>query len=300
MERLWREASLVIDAMTSGARQSNDESSPRAMQRALDRRSVPSRRRARLLRTGSACLPLALIASLALPRAAAAAPATTLVVKAIPIPGFPGTGDFLGAGTDVEAQVTISGSEYGGFPSPLTGINVYAPLGARVTSTGFATCAPSVLAASGAEGCPKRSSAGAQGVGFGVVSFGGERVPEEVSIRQFFAPGGGLTFYVVGSTPASFEIVENAHWVTASAPYGKELIVEVPLIETVPGANDASVTSFKVKIGAAYKKGKRTVSYLTQPKKCPPGGFPVKMELKFLSGETDTVSQHVPCPSGIR
>ncbi len=236
------------------------------------------------------------LASFVLASAAGATPTATFKVRAIPIPGFPGTGDILGAGTEVEVVVTISGTEYGGFPSPLTGIDIYAPKGVRVTPTGFPTCASSVLEASGAAGCPKRSSAGPPGVGYGVVSFGGDAVPEKVSIQGFFAPGGGLTFYVEGRTPASFQFLENARWVTAGAPFGPELMVEVPLVETAPGANDASVTSFKVKVGAAYRRGRKTVSYIAQPKVCPRGGFPVKLELKFLSGETVTVGYAAPCP----
>jgi hypothetical protein len=248
-----------------------------------------------LTRRGSACLmPLVLVA-LVFASGASATPTVTLKARAIPIPGFPGTGNILGAGTEAEIQVTIAGSEYGGFPSPLTGIKVYAPLGLKVTPTGFATCASTVLEVSGAAGCPKQSNAGPQGVGLGIVSFGNERVPEQVVIHEFFAPG-GLTFYVEGHTPSSFEFLEPAHWTTAPAPYGPELIVEVPLIETVPGGNDASVLSFRVKVGAAYKKGKRTVSYLTQPKHCPKRGFPVKLELKFLSGETAMATASAPCP----
>lgn len=271
--------------------------------------AVPvSRYRAKLLRLGakgirrrrgraiSICaVPLAL-AFLGTVATASATPVVTLKVSAIPIPGFPGTGDILGAGAEVESQVTISGSEYGGYPSPMTGLDIYAPAGVKLTTNGFATCAPSVLEAKGPTGCPKTSSAGPPGVGLGVVVFGGETVPEEVSIRDFFAPGGSLSFYVEGDTPASFEILERAHWVTASRPFGHELEVEVPLVETVPGANDASVLSFKVRVGAAYKKGKRTVSYITSPKRCPRGGFPVKMEVKFLSGETVTATSTVPCP----
>lgn len=241
-------------------------------------------------------LTLLLLASFALAGDASAAPVVTFKVNALPIPGFRGTGDILGAGSEVETQVTISGTEYGGFPSPLTGINIFAPDGGRVTPTGFPTCALSVLEARGALGCPKGSRAGPQGVGLGVVSFGDERVPETVSIQPFFAPGGGLTFFAKGDTPASFELLEPGHWVPASPPFGHELIVEVPLVETVPGANDASILSFKVKVGAAYKRGGKTVSYLTEPRKCPRGGFPVKMEMRFLSGETVPVSALVPCP----
>jgi len=248
------------------------------------------------IRRGSPWFVALVLLSLAFAGSASAAPTATLKAKAVPIPGFRGTGNILGAGTEARLQVTISGTEYGGFPSPLVGLDVYAPAGLRVTSTGFPTCAPSILQARGAGGCPKRSSAGPQGTGNGVVSFGGERVPEEVTIQPFFAPGGGLTFFVRGSTPAYFEVLEPGHWVVAAAPYGPEMIVVVPLIETVPGANDASVTSFTVTVGAAYRKGGRTVSYLTSPKRCPKGGFPTKMVLKFLSGETVPVTATVPCP----
>jgi hypothetical protein len=242
----------------------------------------------------------AVLGLLVLAGPALAAPTATLKIRAIPIPGFPGTGNVLGAGAEVEDQMTISGTEYGGFPSPLTGINVYAPAGIKLDSAGFPTCAPTVLDADGPTGCPSASGAGLQGVGLGVVSFGGERVPEKVSIREFFTPGGGLAFYVEGNTPASFQIVERAHWVTADSPFSSELIVEVPLVETVPGADDASVTSFTVKVGAARRQGRKTISYITQPKRCPKGGFPVKSELKFLSGETTTVQGFVPCPRPAR
>jgi hypothetical protein len=239
---------------------------------------------------------VALALALVLAPVAGATPTATLKVKAIPIPGFPGTGNLLGAGVEVETAGTISGTEYGGFPSPLTGVNVYAPAGLKVDPAGFPTCDPSTLNADGAAACPPKSIAGPPGVGLGVVAFGGERVPESVSIQGFFAPAGGLSFYVEGKTPASFQILEKAYWTKAAAPFGEELLVEVPLVETVPGADDASVTSFKVKVGAAYRKGRKTVSYLTQPKTCPRGGYPVKMEMKFMSGEAVTVADDVPCP----
>jgi hypothetical protein len=251
----------------------------------------------RAIRGAAASQILLIVASLAFAAAASAAPVATLKVIPTPIPGFPGTGDILGAGVAVEVQVTISGTEYGGSPSPLTGATFYAPAGVRVASSGFANCASSVLEASGAAGCPKNSRAGPTGEGLGVVSFGGERIDEKVSIQGFFAAAGGLTFYVEGRTPTFFQVLEKASWIRAGAPFGPELAVEVPLVETVPGADDASILSFKVKVGAAYRKAGRTISYLTLPKSCPKAGYPVKSELKFLSGETVTVAYRQPCPT---
>src|ERR1700733_5819473 len=61
------------------------------------------------------------VAMLALPAVAGAAPTVTLKVKAVPIPKnpasnggptWPGTGNIFGAGTAVEAEFTIKGTEY--------------------------------------------------------------------------------------------------------------------------------------------------------------------------------------------
>ncbi|HSY40306.1 MAG TPA: hypothetical protein VLA79_12280 [Polyangia bacterium] len=192
--------------------------------------------------------------------------------------------------------MTIAGTEYGGFPSPLVGMKIYAPSGVEVSSKGFGSCAPEVLEADGPSRCPQSSRAGPTGEGLGVVSFGGERVNEKVSLQSFFTPTGGLSFYAVGRTPTFFEILEKGYWSSASAPYGPELTVEIPLVETVPGADDASILSFKVEVGAAYKRGGKTVSYITLPKSCPRGGAPLKAELTFMSGETVTIADRQPCP----
>lgn len=273
---------------------------PAVVARSIHCPQQQSRRRGHRVQRRSLAGPvLFLFASLALlvlAPVASATPAVTLKATPLPIPGFPGTGNIPGAGVEVRTEVTVSGTEYGGFPSPVTRVNVFAPSGVKVNSGAFPTCAPAALEASGPGACTKSSSAGPPGIGYGVVSFGGERVPESVSIQQFFSPNGGLIFYVEGKTPASFQILEKSHWIPASPPFGEELIVEVPLIETVPGADDASVTGFNVTIGAAYRKGKKTISYITQPKICPKGGFPLKLELTFLSGEVVPVSYALPCP----
>jgi hypothetical protein len=248
------------------------------------------------MRSAWACAFPAALLSLALATTALATPKVTFQTTPVPIPGFPGTGDILGAGAAVEVQVRIVGTEYGGFPSPLIGMTIYAPSGVDVNTKGFGSCAPAVLESDGPSGCPKSSRAGPTGEGLGVVSFGGERVNEKVSLQSFFAPMGGLTFYAVGRTPTVFEILEKGYWSMASAPYGPELTVELPLVETVPGADDASILSFKVQVGAAYRRDRKTVSYITLPRRCPKGGAPLKAELKFMSGETVTIAYRQPCP----
>ncbi len=255
---------------------------------------------------GVALLSLCLgLAALGLPTAALAAPQVTVKAKIVPIPinpsaphgpTYPNTGSILGAGAALEASLTISGTEYGGYPSPLTGVVVELPAGTKLHSQGFATCPLATLESHEVQKCPKKSAAGPVGEVLGVVSFGDTRVEEKGTVQGFFAPGGKLAFFTEGKTPASIEVLATGSFSTATPPFGPKLTVPVPLVETVPGAPYASVLSIKGRVGAAYKQGKKLISYGTVPKTCPKGGFKGKVELTFLSGEMVTVEPTVPCP----
>jgi hypothetical protein len=259
------------------------------------------------MRRASTCLAVVGFALLALTGVASAAPTVKFKAEAVPIPGFPHTGNIYGAGAAVHAEYEISGTEYGGFPPPLIGINFFLPKGTKIHNQGFPTCAKSNLEPSGRgpSACPKGSSAGPVGSALGIVSFGKERVPEETTIESFYAPGGGVVFFTSGHSPVSLEILSSGHYTSlgGGGGFGPELITEIPLVETVPGAPDASVEKINVKAGSAYKKGKKVVYYGTLPKKgqCPKGGFNVKTEVLFaglggLAPQTVTANYKAPCP----
>jgi hypothetical protein len=240
-----------------------------------------------------------------LPVTAAAAPIVTVKAKVLPVPinpasakspNYPKTGNILGAGASVETQFTISGTEYGGFPSPLTGVIVYLPAGTKLHPQGFATCSSAILESHEVQKCPRKSIASPKGEVLGVVSFGATRVQEKASVQAFFTTGGKLAFFTEGTHPASLEILSTGSFSGASSPFGQKLTAAVPLVLTVPEAPYASVESIRIKVGAAFMQGKKLISYGTVPKKCPKGGFPAKTELKFFSGETSTASIKVPCP----
>lgn len=255
------------------------------------------------VRTMSACLAVLGLAVFGLSAGASAAPMITMKAEAVPIPGFPHTGNILGAGAALKAEFTISGTEYGGFPAPLIGVKFYGPAGAKLHPQGFTTCAPTVIEQRGPAPCPKKSKAGPAGSARGVVSFGTERVEESLSVQPFFAPGGGLEFFADGTTPVSIELLSKGSVVSSSPPFGPTVNAAVPLVESVPGALDGSAKEISVTTGAAYKKGKKTVYYITVPKKCPKGGFPLKTVMEFGSvsdphvlGETAEATYKAPCP----
>jgi hypothetical protein len=256
-----------------------------------------------------ACVSSAVLSIVCLlgPAIAVATPTTvTLKLKGVPLPVNPGavngptyrgTGNTLGAGTAVEGEYRIGGTEYGGFPPPITSITFLAPAGAKIHADGFTTCSTAILESHEVAHCPKKSVASSTGSVSGVVSFGETRVHETLTLRAFFAPNGELAFYAEGRSPTVIEILGKASFTYAGGGFGPRFSAAVPLVETVPGAPYGVVETAKLKVGAAFMQNGKLISYITLPKICPKGGFPVRSELKFLIGEPVTVNTKMPCPS---
>jgi hypothetical protein len=247
------------------------------------------------------------IALLLLAGDALAAPKVTVKGAAVPIPGFPHTGNIYGAGAAVKSEVTISGTEYGGFPPPLIHVNVFLPKGTRLHPAGFPTCPVATLEPSGPgpSACPKGSKAGPVGHVLGEVAFGHEIVPEEATIEPFYRPGGGIEFFTAGHSPVSLEVLAQGGFIHlgGAGGFGPELVTDVPLVETVPGAQDASALKIVVEAGSARRAHGKTIYYGTVPTRghCPKGGFRSKAEFTFaglggLTQTTVTVPVRTPCP----
>jgi hypothetical protein len=271
-------------------------------------------------RAPALCLALLGSVALAAPATASAEeiPAPTLKVRAaaVPIPGFPGTGNFYGKGADVEATLEIAGSGYGasaqnpkGSVPPISAVNVYLPKGVKLHPSGFGTCAEATLKNLGPSGCPKGSVASPIGSVLGEVTFGTERVPENATLQGFFGPASSILFYTQGSSPVSLEVVSTGRFVRSSGKYSWELETLVPPVATVPGAPLASVSRIHIKAGAAYRSRGKAIPYGTVPKKgeCPEGGFFGKTEVTFggtfgggrefgIPAKTVTNVIRVPCP----
>jgi hypothetical protein len=256
------------------------------------------------MRRASTCLAVVGLVLLALSGVASATPTVTFKAKAVPIPGFPGTGNILGAGAAVEAEYEIGGTEYEGSPPPIIGVTVFLPKGTKLHPSGFPTCSNTVLEQIGPSGCPKGSAAGPIGKVVGFVSFGGERVIENAELSSFYSPGGGLEFFTAGHSPVSLEILSAGKYsqLSGGGGFGPKLFTKVPLVPSVPGAPFASVKSIKVKAGSAIKKNGKTTYYGRVPTKCPKGGFPIKTEVMFAENGDETKpiivtkSFKAPCP----
>jgi hypothetical protein len=256
------------------------------------------------MRRASTCVAVLGLAVLSLCSVASAAPKVTFKAKAVQIPHFPHTGNIFGAGAAIEVEFGITGTEYGGYPPPVIGVNVFLPAGVKLHTAGFPTCPEQTIEKKEPEACPTKSSAGPPGKAEGFVVFGTERVPETVSVEGFYAAGGGINFVVLGHTPASIEIVSSGHYthLNGGGGFGPEALVTVPEIATVPGAPFASATRIVSKLGSAIKKGKKTLYYGTMPTKCPKHHLTVKAEMIFaengniLTPVSVPVEYNAPCP----
>ncbi len=244
------------------------------------------------------------VAALIVPGIASALPTVKFKALPLPIPGYAHTGYILGAGSDLQTEYEIQGTEYFGSPPPIVGINVYFPKGTVLHPKGFPTCPEETIIKTGPTGCPKGSSAGPVGNALGYVTLGGERVEESVEIFSFYKPGGGIEFFADGHTPVSLEILSKGRYVNlgGAGGFGLEAVVAVPLVASVPGAPYASVKTITGKFGSAISSHGKTIYYGTVPKTCPKGGFPVKTEVIFAENgeeakrESVTVSYTAPCP----
>jgi hypothetical protein len=260
------------------------------------------------MRGALAFIAAVMVALFGLTGAALALPTVKFKAEAVRIPNFPNTGNILGAGAAVQAEYQIEGTEYQGSPPPIIGINFYLPKGTKLHTSGFPTCSKTTLEQFGPVQCRKGSAAGPTGKVQGYVTLGGERVEEGLELSSYYAANGGFEFFSKGSSPVSIEILSNGHYVNLAGAggYGPELVTEVPLVMSLPGAPYASVKSITVKAGSAYTTGKgkhrKTIYYGRVPTKCPKGGFPMKTEVIFAEGgelskpETVTKTYKSPCP----
>jgi hypothetical protein len=265
---------------------------------------IEKRRRDIMLRRAFTLIIVLGLALSALSGPASAAPTVTFKLQAVPIPGFPHTGDILGAGTDVRFEFAIAGDEYFGSAPPLIGAQFYAPKGIVPHTAGFPTCAERTILTIGPSACPKGSSAGPTGTVLGYVTFGGERVEETGELRSFFKPGGGLEYFGEGHTPVSLEVLVTGNYSHLGGidGYGFEEEEEVPLIATVPDGPYASIKTIASTFGSAIRSHGRAIYYFRLPKTCPRGGFPLKADAIFAEDGDPTKPEQVtafykaPCP----
>jgi hypothetical protein len=125
-----------------------------------------------------------------------ATPTLTFKAAFVPIAGDPAPSDVPGSGASMRLEYGISGSEYGGFPPPLIGVNLFFPEGVALHPQGFPTCSAETLKESGEGACSQESLAGPAGNASVTIPVNNVPSPENIAVQPYFAPGGGLELYL--------------------------------------------------------------------------------------------------------
>jgi hypothetical protein len=206
----------------------------------------------------------------------------------------------LGEGGSFTAALTFSGSEYHGEVAPLTGLTLHLPAGITFSSAGFPTCSKERLEQIGLIGCPEGSIAGV-GSFSAIVWFPEPEEEPNGEVRAVFGPGGVLYFVTEGRSPVLLEDIMEAHLVSDSPPYGQELDVQVPVMETDPHLPAVSITSLTLNLGSTWEIGGEEVSSVTLPSTCP-GSFAWGADASFVGEASEPIgTTTTACPlSGMR
>jgi hypothetical protein len=204
----------------------------------------------------------------------------------------------LGEGTVYTTELTFAGSEYNGLVAPLTELTVHLPAGTGLSAAGFPTCNKFTIEQFSPSGCPAGSLAGPAGTVSMIVSFGTEKVPEEATLQPVFGPGGVLYVALEGHAPVALETIMEGHYQGDSPPYSQDLVLSIPLMETVPGAPDVSITALTLNVGVSREESGVTFNSVSVPNTCPSGTFAWAGDAAFNGEASEPVgATETACPA---
>lgn len=246
---------------------------------------------------------LALLIASALSHAsgASAAPTATLHVSFNP--------QRLGASTSLAFQIRILAGN--SIPSPLTGVDLHYPsdIGVAISGLGLDTCSLATLEYVGPIGCAAEARMG-EGSALAELPFSSDIIQEPAEIAILRAPEDdghpGFSFYAQGNTPISLPVIFPGILLSGTTAETETIRIHVPLVETLPGADDVSVTQLNATLGPhgltyyEHTHGKFIPYHprgILLPNKCPRGGFPFSASLTFIDGSHTTAASEIPCRS---
>jgi hypothetical protein len=211
------------------------------------------------------------------------------------------TPERLGAATTVSLGIEITTNT--GVPAALSSIQLVYPrdLGLATSGLGLASCAPAVLEALGAEGCPPDSRMGS-GSAVVEIPVGANIVKENARLALFAGPSPDGYLHVLVYASSVFAV--EAGLVFSGVLLAGRLSIAVPPIPALPGAPDVAVTRMLVTLGGPLtyyeRRHGRKVAYhpagVGLPDSCPGGGFAFAATFAFVDGTDAHAGTAVPCP----
>ncbi len=217
----------------------------------------------------------------------------------------------LGRRTTLQFEFAFS-APAGTVPPPLVEMQLRYPRGINffLNDLGIRRCAQSVLEASGPAGCPPDSAMGYGVVETGIV-LGDTPVQESSPITVLRAPERdghlALLFFAEGREPVVTNVIFSGVLLSAREPFGGNVKIGVPLVETLPGAPYVSVLHLHATIGPKHLTYYHNVDGVSLafapqgillPPRCPRASFPFAAIFVFSDGTRALASTTVQCPPG--
>jgi hypothetical protein len=193
-------------------------------------------------------------------------------------------------GAKIKVVITLRKAD-GTKPSPTVDTIVELPSGMGLNYREFPTCSQSALESQGPRGCPSKSK-----VGTGRLEADASPVLAKV--------GGTVTAYNGRNRTYLLYVVPeiSSPLVIPGKLSGRTLDFDVPLVPTLPGQPNATLTYFEVTTGGTITKTKRVkgkrkrvkINYLENPTRCS-GGYEWNFEFGYENGERLSPSDSAPC-----
>jgi hypothetical protein len=196
-------------------------------------------------------------------------------------------------GTNAKVVITLKcaptcAGQFPDKPSPTIRTTVKLPKGIFLNYTKFPACEQAKLEKNGPSGCPSKSR-----VGKGRIEANAKPVVDKVggTVTAFKGKNKTYLLYVVPEISSPLVIPGKLS--------GNTLDFKVPLVPTLPGQPNATLTYFEVTTGKAKitkgkGKKKKTYSYIENPVKCS-GGYKWDFTFGYENGESLAPSDTAPC-----
>lgn len=241
-----------------------------------------------MLRAMTVGIVLSALAMCSAPAASAAQTSVTITPSLSP--------DRLQAKGALTLSIHYAGGELG-VPSPVRRALLKLPSGLGLDIPILRSCSAARLRARGASGCPPQSKIGG-GHALVEARAGSQLITEHVTLWIFLGPLQNFqpTFEVLGQgdTPLQKRIVLSGTVVPDHAPYGEDLVMNIPRIPTLRLEPDASIAELTLTVGTrARRPGANTV---VVPGSCPLSGFPFEAEFTYADGSSGGASATALCP----
>jgi hypothetical protein len=184
-------------------------------------------------------------------------------------------------------------------PAPVRTAVLMLPAGLGLDVPSLRSCSAARLRARGPSACPAQSELG-RGHAQVEAYVGSQVLDENIALWVFLGPLHGFqpTVEVLGQgyTPLVKRIVLAGTVTRAHAPYGEELVMDIPPIATVVLEPDASLASLTLTVGTSTRRPAADANTVVMPASCPAGGFPFAAEFTYADGSTGSALATAPCP----